>query len=55
MKHPRLTPAVLSSCLFGFAAQPVSADDDDENRLRAKLRGYQEVPAALPVPPRSSL
>jgi len=36
--------------LFGFAAQPVSADDDDENRLRAKLRGYQEVPAALPVP-----
>ena len=46
---------MLSSCLLGFAAQPVSADDDDENRLRAKLRGYQKVPAALPVPPRSCL
>lgn len=45
MKHPQLTAALLSCCLLGFAAQPASADDDHENRLRAKLRGYQEVPA----------
>jgi hypothetical protein len=45
MENSKTTAALLSSCLLGlaFAAPPALADDDDHDRVRARLSGYEEV------------
>jgi len=65
MENSKSTALFLSSCALGLglAAQPALADDDDDQRVRARLSGYEEVhfifsPGSAgppPVPPSAAL